>query len=186
MRQDANRTPLGELIDSLRRDVSTVSEPARVVELVARRLTGVLGIPDLLTAAQMASGPGYRQHVLHVEPEGRFSIVALVWLPGQATPIHDHIAWCATGVHRGQETEVRYRPDSGGLLVPAGRRVNTVGTITAMAPPGDIHRVSNESEEIAISVHVYGADITALGSSIRRCYDAAGVTDNGSAAAVVT
>jgi predicted metal-dependent enzyme (double-stranded beta helix superfamily) len=36
----------------------------------------------------------YRCHLLHAEPDGSFSVVALVWRPGQATPIHDHVTWC--------------------------------------------------------------------------------------------
>ena len=39
------------------------------------------------------------------------------------------------------------------------------------APPGDIHRVRNSGEIVAISMHVYGADISRLGNSIRREYN---------------
>lgn len=96
-----------------------------------------------------------------------------MWLPGQRTPIHDHVSWCVTGVHRGQESERRYR------LVPDGRTarldvcedvVNPAGDIAWFAPPGDIHRVANAGDGKAISIHVYGADITRLGTSIRRTY----------------
>jgi predicted metal-dependent enzyme (double-stranded beta helix superfamily) len=41
----------------------------------------------------------YRQHLLYVAPERNVSIVALVWLPGQTTPIHDHVSWCVVGVY---------------------------------------------------------------------------------------
>ena len=51
----------------------------------------------------------YRQHLLHVSPCRRLSIVALVWLPGQRTPIHDHVSWCVVGVYEGRERETRYR-----------------------------------------------------------------------------
>jgi predicted metal-dependent enzyme (double-stranded beta helix superfamily) len=43
--------------------------------------------------------------------------------------------------------------------------------VSGFAPPGDIHRVRNIGDDTAISLHVYGADITRLGSSIRRTYD---------------
>ena len=39
-------------------------------------------------------------HLLHAEPG--FSVKALVWRPGQLTPIHDHVAWCAFGVLAGR------------------------------------------------------------------------------------
>jgi 3-mercaptopropionate dioxygenase len=43
--------------------------------------------------------------------------------------------------------------------------------VSGFAPPGDIHRVRNIGDDVAISMHVYGADISRLGSSVRRVYD---------------
>jgi 3-mercaptopropionate dioxygenase len=114
---------------------------------------------------------GYEQHVLHVEPDGSFSIVGLVWRPGQSTPIHDHVSWCVVAVLAGVEHEVIYEARKDGRQVVAlETATNPAGTVCGIAPPGDIHRVWNGGDEIAISLHVYGADIGELGSSIRRCY----------------
>ena len=46
-----------------------------------------------------------------------------------------------------------------------------VGDVNGFAPPGDIHRVHNTGDEVAISLHVYGTDVTRVGSSVRRYYD---------------
>jgi len=43
--------------------------------------------------------------------------------------------------------------------------------VAGFAPPGDIHRVRNSGAGIAVSMHIYGADLSRLGSSIRRVYD---------------
>jgi predicted metal-dependent enzyme (double-stranded beta helix superfamily) len=43
--------------------------------------------------------------------------------------------------------------------------------VAGLAPPGDIHRVRNAGAETAISLHIYGTDISRLGSSVRRIYD---------------
>jgi predicted metal-dependent enzyme (double-stranded beta helix superfamily) len=40
-----------------------------------------------------------------------------------------------------------------------------------VVPPGDIHRVRNAGDDVAISLHVYGADLRIHGNSIRREYD---------------
>ena len=40
-----------------------------------------------------------------------------------------------------------------------------------MPPEEDIHRVTNAGAEKAISIHVYGADIGRLGSSINHVFD---------------
>src|SRR4030081_2901993 len=130
--------------------------------LVADQLRRHLPTPDVLTAAQRLGSPDdYCAHNLYVEPDGSFSIVALVWRPGQITRIHDHITWCVFGVIQGVEHEELVDAD----LNLGGRNENQVGDVSGFAPPGDIHRVSNVSETTAISIHIYGTDITRIGSS---------------------
>jgi predicted metal-dependent enzyme (double-stranded beta helix superfamily) len=118
----------------------------------------------------------YRQHLLHVSSDRRLSIVALVWLPGQSTPIHDHVSWCVVGVYEGRERETRYR------AVEAGDRGHLEQTGTIDALPGhvevivpssdaDIHAVSAVGRQPTISIHVYGADIERRGTSIYRRFD---------------
>ena len=81
----------------------------------------------------------YRQHLLHVSPDRRVSIVALVWLPGQSTPIHDHVSWCVVGVYEGRERETRYRAvESGGR-----RHLEAVGSIDAL--PGHVEVIVPDS-----------------------------------------
>jgi Predicted metal-dependent enzyme of the double-stranded beta helix superfamily len=66
-------------------------------------------LPDpaaLLSAPLRRGDPaGYQSHLLYAEPDGSFSISAMVWMPGQQTMIHDHVAWCVTGVLQGREYE---------------------------------------------------------------------------------
>src|SRR5262249_9704100 len=129
--------------------------------------------PGILTAEEAEGSPdGYVSHTLHTEPDGSFSVCALVWRPGQLTPIHDHVTWCVVGVLQGAEYEELFAlRDRETALAEVGRSVNEIGSVSWVAPPGDIHRVRNHGTEIAISLHVYGADIARLGSSVRRIYD---------------
>ncbi|WP_247746033.1 cysteine dioxygenase family protein [Streptomyces oryzae] len=184
------------LIEDVREAVGRGLPPDVTAYLVGEKLTPHLGADDLLTGAQCEPDPGhYRQHVLHAESDGSFSVVALVWLPGQGTSIHDHVSWCVTGVHRGEEHERRYRllPSEGAggsaRLVATEDVVNPQGSVCGFAPPGDIHRVWNgctaaetanavhaadpvhAADAVAVSLHIYGADISRLGSSVRRVYD---------------
>ncbi len=94
----------------------------------------------------------------------------MVSLPGQQTPIHDHLTWCCTAVLQGTEYEEVYAP-RGDHLEVVRRKANPVGTVSGFAPPGDIHRVTNIGDSVAVSMHVYGTDITRVGSSVRRTYD---------------
>ncbi|GGU32890.1 cysteine dioxygenase family protein [Streptomyces lavendofoliae] len=165
---------LRALVTAVRETVDRGLAPEPTSRLVAERIAPHLGAPDLLTPEQCAPDPvHYRQHVLHAEPDGSFSVVAIVWLPGQSTPIHDHVSWCAAGVHRGEEHERRYQlvPDgTSARLVATEDVVNRAGEVAAFAPPGDIHSVRNSGDGTALSLHVYGADITRLGTSVRRLY----------------
>jgi 3-mercaptopropionate dioxygenase len=142
-------------------------------QLVASALERHLPSPTILPAEQRIGDPGtYKSDVLHSEPDGSFSIVALVWRPGQVTPIHDHVTWCVFGVIQGMEREELFELDEQGTcLVEAGSRVNRTGEVSGFAPPGDIHRVRNAGDLTAISLHIYGTDVSRIGSSVRRRYD---------------
>jgi 3-mercaptopropionate dioxygenase len=113
-----------------------------------------------------------RSRILHVEPDGTFSIQAIVWPAGRVTQIHDHVSWCVFGVIQGVLDEEVFALDgSGEFLVPTGRTTNAVGAVNGFAPPGDIHRVANPGDRTAISIHVYGTDLSRIGSSALRYYD---------------
>ena len=159
---------LTQLAAGVRAAVDTRADWSETARLVAAQLRRHLPTPDVLTAEQRLGSPdGYRSHTLHVEPDGSFSIIALVWRPGQATRIHDHMTWCVFGVIQGVEHEELFDAD----LKLIGRGDNRVGDVSGFAPPGDIHRVRNIGAQTAISIHVYGTDITRIGSSARRYYD---------------
>ena len=159
---------LAELVEGVRAEVGRHLSWSDTAQLVAEQLREHLPSPAVLTAEQRLGSPdGYRSHTLHAEPDGSFSIVALIWRPGQTTRIHDHMTWCVLGVIQGVEHEELF--DAALHLV--GRSANHVGDVSGFAPPGDIHRVHNTGEETAISIHVYGTDVTRIGSSVRRYYD---------------
>jgi predicted metal-dependent enzyme (double-stranded beta helix superfamily) len=142
---------------------------------VAERLGFLLRQDGWLAPEHQApGGDSYRQHLLHVSPCRRLSVVSLVWRPGQCTAIHDHVSWCVVGVVCGVEREDRYRLEEthgGRALRPAGTVYARRGHVEALEPSGDIHAVTAGGREIAVSIHVYGADISVLGSSIHRRYD---------------
>lgn len=130
---------------------------------------------SFLTPEQRRPNPDrYAQHVVYVHPERAYSIVALVWLPGQRTPIHDHVCWCVTGVLEGREQETCYalrEGDDGMELAVTGHAVNEVGDVSRLVPPDEnIHQVTNAGDGVAISLHVYGADIGALGTSVNQVF----------------
>jgi 3-mercaptopropionate dioxygenase len=172
-RESTAGSELTELVRAIRAVVNRHSDWQATAQLVAAVLGRTLPSPEILTARQRRGDPArYQTHVLHIERDGSFSVLALVWRPGQVTPIHDHVTWCVFGVIQGVEHEELYTLDiDGDCLVRSGSSTNHAGEVAGFAPPGDIHRVRNPGPDTAISIHVYGTDIFKLGSSVRREYD---------------
>jgi predicted metal-dependent enzyme (double-stranded beta helix superfamily) len=168
----------GRLVRAIRAEVRRGLDWQQTADRVARALGDRLPDPAVILPAPLRRGDpaGYQSHLLYAEPGGTFSVSAMVWLPGQQTPVHDHVAWCVTAVLQGREHEDIFALADGELaaggqaLRLVARNVNLPGSVSAFAPPGDIHRVRNTGEAAAISMHVYGADISRLGNSIRREY----------------
>ena len=159
------------LTAAVRRAVRSGGSWQQTAASVVGALRGHLPGPGLLSREQLAGDPaGYQTHLVHDEPDGSFSIVVMVWLPGQETPVHDHLSWCCTAVLQGTEYEEVYALRGDHLEVVA-RNANPAGTVSGFAPPGDVHLVRNTGDTVAVSMHVYGTDIARVGSSVRRVYD---------------
>src|SRR5262249_47647979 len=95
---------LNDLVRSVRDVLALEREPGQLAGGGGGASRTLLGTPYRLTPEQGEPDPDhYRQHILHAEEDGRFSIVALVWLPGQSTSVHDHVSWCVVGIHQGEE-----------------------------------------------------------------------------------
>lgn len=156
--------------------VAGSDDPHHVAEACGRHLAELLEHPECLAPThRQPDDEAYRQHVVHVHPEGRYSIVSLVWLPGQATPIHDHRCWCVVGVLKGREREERFSLHAEGddeWLADEGATLYDPGQVCCLVPPvEDIHRVVNAADDVSISLHIYGADIATVGTSINRTFD---------------
>ncbi|ANN19494.1 cysteine dioxygenase [Amycolatopsis orientalis] len=159
---------LTDLVGAVRQAVDVRTGWTETADLVAEQLRAHLPGPEILTPEQRLGQPDrVACHLLHAESDGAFSLLGLVWRPGQTTRIHDHITWCVVGVLSGVEHEELFDE----ALKPLGTRDNSPGEVGGFAPPGDIHRIRNVGDEIAVSLHIYGTDITRVGSSARRYYD---------------
>ncbi len=130
---------------------------------VRAALAAAAAAPDLLTAAQRESGlDNYRRHLLASDPHGRYTIVSLVWRPGQQTPIHGHHAWCGYAIVSGTLHEELYRWDNVQHRARAMHRQTRAIGATSYVQPGlnaGIHRLTHagaDNAPPAISLHVYG------------------------------
>ena len=127
----------------------------------AALLADLLAHDDWLPEAFAAPAPeGYRQYLLHCDPLERFSVVSFVWLPGQKTPVHDHLTWGLVGQLRGEEMCEEFVRTPDGAYRRAGGHCMRRGDIDRVSPTlGDVHAVANASGSTSVSIHVYGANI---------------------------
>lgn len=159
-------------IERCQQAIRTETDESRVLAAVQDAMREILGRPGWLPESHTRPRPDrYAQYPLYVAGDGSFSVVSFVWAPGQKTPVHDHTVWGVVGIHKGRERTEAYRQRDGQLVLH--RTIDAeVGDIGAVSPRiGDIHRVGNVSDEVAISIHAYGGDI---GRIERHVYDEAG------------
>ena len=128
------------------------------------------------TAHRIGSADTYRRHLLYADPDRQFSILAIVWNPGQHTPIHGHTAWGAVGVYEGApyceifDTGTRNRPCM--ELEPTMKLRLKEGDLATVQPGiDDVHRIGNDSLRKAITIHVYGRDLLAQPGSINITFN---------------
>ncbi len=150
--------------------VDSNAEEAVIVRDGSSLLKGLVSEDNWLPAEYAEPDPNrYRQYLLHVDPQERFSIVSFVWGPGQTTPIHNHTVWGLIGMLRGAERERHFtRADNGTLTEDGEAHLLTPGAVDAVSPTiGDLHQVSNAFDDrVSISIHVYGANIGKVRRSV--------------------
>ena len=133
---------------------------------IPARVAGPLGelacVRDLLSPEQRSGHPDkYTRHTLYADPQGRFTVLAIVWMPGQSTPVHGHTAWGVVAVYEGRPTVALYEYEPGYGALP-GKEICCV--------PGEVswvragiqypHRIFNADQRVAITLHTYGRDLS--------------------------
>lgn len=165
----ANVARLRQFVQDLTRAVERhgADEP-RMLDEGERLLRGLISHDDWLPEAYaQPSADSYRQYLLYCDPLERFSVASFVWMPGHRTPIHDHTVWGLVGVLRGAEMCEEYSTS----IEKTHAHESKPGDIDRVSPSvGDIHVVSNAGSQVAVSIHVYGANI---GAVRRHVYDPA-------------
>jgi predicted metal-dependent enzyme (double-stranded beta helix superfamily) len=89
----------------------------------------------------------------------------MTWGPQQGTSIHDHAGlWCVEGVFKGsievQQYELTAREGDRFRFEPRGSFHAGIGSTGCLIPPHEYHTIRNASSRPAVSVHVYGGDMT--------------------------
>lgn len=95
-----------------------------------------------------------------------YNLLALCWLNGQRSPIHDHIgSSCGVRVVRGIMSETQFKFSDNGLVVPTITREFAAGQIIG-SEDLDVHQVSNLQAGAAdlVTLHVYSPPLRYMGT----------------------
>ena len=133
----------------------------KVLEEVFASGTDFLDAPFLVPDTEK-----YARRLVHRDPQNRYTVIAMVWNTGQATPLHDHAGiWCVECVYRGQIKVTSYNchggdPEHDIVQFKQEKEIMAgVGQAGALIPPFEYHVLANASREPSITLHVYGGEM---------------------------
>jgi predicted metal-dependent enzyme (double-stranded beta helix superfamily) len=129
-------------------------------------------LPDWLQADHYLCDEeqGFGVHLLHEEADHRLAVFAIAWLPGRGAPPHNHGTWAVVAGVDGPETNTFWkRLDDGSQpgyaeIAWNGEKVFGPGEVVAFLPH-EIHSVTNETQAVTVSLHVYGKHLNYTGRS---------------------
>jgi predicted metal-dependent enzyme (double-stranded beta helix superfamily) len=158
-------TRLGARINAIFDSLAVVDDPSQhpgFAYQMRLALSEAAAAPDLLKAEHRIGDPNtYRRHLVMADTEGRYSILALVWGPGQWSPVHAHKTWCGYTVLDGTLEETVYRWNQAEeMSAPEYSHSRSAGAVSFVrAGRQAIHRLGNGGAlgtAPAVSLHVYG------------------------------
>jgi predicted metal-dependent enzyme (double-stranded beta helix superfamily) len=149
--KDLDRAAAGENLD---RKTSAVSDClSRLI------VAGAISLPEKVCRPRPDC---YARRFIHRNESLGYEVLAMIWGPGQGTPIHDHAGvWCVEAVYQGEIKVVRYDliEERGGLfrLTPQAPIHAHLGMSGSLIPPSEYHTIKNLLQnETSITLHVYG------------------------------
>lgn len=165
--------PFIPFIEACRAEIARTTEAADRVVAIAplmRELLDVAG-PHLGPEHRRSDPAHYARNAIHIDPSGDLSLFALVWLPGQWTPVHDHGSWGVVGIVEGMLEERALMCAHGDIIADEGivlRRGGMVllppGSVSSFVPnPDHIHMTGvAESRAPCLSLHLYGRNMNSF------------------------
>ncbi len=157
---------LQQYIDDLRRISAQSETEDEIFEQLEPLAARLVSDPSWLEPKHFESNEeqGFGVHLLHEEPDHSLAVFAVNWLPGRGTPPHDHGTWAVVAGIEGIERNVRYgrvddgsRPDYAELEVK--KEFDAAPGEVVCIRNGGIHKVSNETDKLTLSLHTYGRHI---------------------------
>ncbi len=164
---------MNPILESFRKNCLAVLKDVEVPSDIVRALAPMVaeltkGAGDFLEPGHRHSEPdAYTRNLVFASDDDTLSLYAIVWRPGQWTPIHDHGTWGVVGVVEGLLEEQAFMrtddnpgrlADCGIELAPGGLVLLPPGAVATFVPnPDHIHQTGVADDRPAtLSLHLYG------------------------------
>ena len=157
-----------DFVTDLQMITALETDQAGIIKRISRKMELLLqSTTEFLTEAEKQQDEKhYARHMVTIDRNRRFVVMSGVWLPGQGAPVHDHGTWGVMGIVSNELRVTNYvRLDDRKRAGTAELRESTgllcmPGSVSYVLPPNEeIHKVENLSDQVTLSLHVYGRDI---------------------------
>lgn len=156
----------GALISDFDEAVSRGSDEAVCAGIKSALERHLKDSPGFLSEEFCAPVPErYARRLLHRDPDGRYSVVVMVWGVGQVTALHDHAGnWCVEGVYRGRirVSNFELEGETGGVyrFRKNEELTGALGEAGALIPPFEYHTIANDDPRApSVTIHVYKGEM---------------------------
>jgi len=161
------QTLVRDLIGALAR--GREPQPERLIAALGKATAAGAWLPH---ERRRANHERYARHLIYADPRGQFSVLAIVWAPGQVSPIHNHRTWTNVAVYQGVLTETSFELPRGKTVPEATRQeILNQGTTSFDDTGRGIHQLGNHGKQNAISLHVYGVGGGLVSTGINHIYN---------------
>jgi cysteine dioxygenase len=109
---------------------------------------------ETLGEAVYPDGANYVRTLLYRDDNSE--LLALTWLPGQRSPVHDHCCSdCVFRVVEGVATETLYRQRAPGAARREFMKRDLRAGVVTQSPGETLHSLANEAGDPLITLHIY-------------------------------
>jgi predicted metal-dependent enzyme (double-stranded beta helix superfamily) len=160
------RYDLKRFVDDLRAITGSTSDEHEIIRRVRPLARDLALARTWLEPGHYQGDPaqGFGVHLLHEEADHTLAVFAASWLPGRGAPPHNHGTWAVVAGVDGLEKNVFWKRVDDGLrsgyaeIVKAGEKVFGAGDVVTFLPES-IHSVTNDTDAVTVSLHVYGKHV---------------------------
>ncbi|MDJ0619519.1 MAG: cupin [Calothrix sp. MO_192.B10] len=144
-------------LEDILQNINDDSQRLQEIRPLVRRL---LNYSEWLHYEYVEPNPdtGWSVLTLYDEPDFPLTVQTVVWLPGQASPIHNHATWGIVAIISGQEKNTIWKkvdPENNDAIEKVGELILSPGDIISFTPDA-IHNVEAMGDEPTVSLNLYG------------------------------